>query len=85
MNLKNKEDLLKTRRIEDLLKTRRILEQRLHNFERRNNNLEGNFVGQIINLKRRIREIDSQIIKKITKPFSKSILEIFESYWEEEK
>ena len=52
MNLKNKEQLLKTKK---------MLEQRLANFERRNNNLEGNFVGQIINLKRRIREIDFQM------------------------
>lgn len=46
---------------EQLLKTKKMLEQRLANFERRNNNLEGNFVGQIINLQRRIREIDSQM------------------------
>lgn len=49
--------------LEQLYKTRRILEQRLHNFERRNDNLEGNFVGRIRNLKRRIREIDLQVEK----------------------
>lgn len=46
---------------EQLLKTKKMLEQRLSNFKRRNDNLEGNFVGQIINLQRRIREIDSQL------------------------
>lgn len=55
MNIKDKEQLLKTKE---------ILEQRLENFKKRNNNLEGNFVGQIINLKRRIREIDFQLGEK---------------------
>lgn len=45
-------------RQEQLYKTKRILEQRLHNFERRNDNLEGNFVGRIRNLKRRLSELD---------------------------
>ena len=49
---------------EQLLRTKRILEQRLHNFERRNDNLEGNFVAQIIGLKRRINDIDSQLGEK---------------------
>ena len=48
--------------IEQLYKRKRILEQRLYNFERRNDNLEGNFVGQIRNLKRRINEIEEEIV-----------------------
>lgn len=46
--------------LEQLYKTKIILEQRLHNFERRNDNLEGNFVGRIRNLKRRINEIEEE-------------------------
>lgn len=48
--------------LEQLYKRKRILEQRLYNFERRNDNLEGNFVGQIRNLKRRINEIEEEIV-----------------------
>lgn len=48
--------------LEQLYKTRIILEQRLHNFERRNNNLEGNFVGQIRNLKRRLAELEEETV-----------------------
>ena len=53
--------------LEQLYKTRRILEQRLHNFERRNDNLEGNFVGKIRNLKRRIRNIEIEQIHCLKK------------------
>lgn len=49
--------------LEQLYKTRRILEQRLYNFERKNDNLEGNFVGQIRNLKRRINELEEEIVE----------------------
>ena len=49
--------------LEQLYKRKRILEQRLYNFERRNDNLEGNFVGQIRNLKRRINEIEEEIVE----------------------
>lgn len=48
--------------LEQLYKRKRILEQRLYNFERRNDNLEGNFVGKIRNLKRRINEIEEEIV-----------------------
>ena len=51
-------------RQEQLYKTKRILEQRLHNFERRNDNLEGIFIGRIRNLKRRIHEIEFQLENK---------------------
>lgn len=52
MNTKNKEELLKTKK---------VLEQRLENFKRRNDNLEGNFVDRIVSLERRIKEIEEQI------------------------
>lgn len=58
--------------LEQLYKTRRILEQRLHNFERRNDNLEGNFVGRIRNLKRRIRNIEIEQIHCLKKSWRKS-------------
>jgi hypothetical protein len=53
--------------LEQLYKRKRILEQRLYNFERRNDNLEGNFVGQIRNLKRRINEIEEEIVDYLRK------------------
>lgn len=49
-----------TKTLEQLYKERIILEQRLHNFEKRNENLEGNFVGQIRNLKRRLAELEEE-------------------------
>lgn len=52
MNTKNKEELLKTKK---------VLEKRLENFKRRNDNLEGNFVDRIVSLERRIKEIEEQI------------------------
>lgn len=48
--------------LEQLYKRKRILEQRLYNFERRNDNLEGNFVGQIRNLKRRLAELEEETV-----------------------
>lgn len=53
--------------LEQLYKRKRILEQRLYNFERRNDNLEGNFVGQIRNLKRRINELEEEIVEYLRK------------------
>lgn len=55
-------DITMNKTLEQLYKRKRILEQRLYNFERRNDNLEGNFVGQIRNLKRRINEIEEEIV-----------------------
>lgn len=52
MNIKDKEQLLKTKK---------ILEQRLENFIIKNDNLEGNFVDRIVRLERRIKEIEEQI------------------------
>lgn len=52
MNIKDKEQLLKTKK---------ILEQRLENFRIKNDNLEGNFVDRIVSLERRIKEIEEQI------------------------
>ena len=57
--------------LEQLYKTRRIIEQRLHNFERRNDNLEGNFVGKIRNLKRRLKENIEETVEKIKKESNK--------------
>lgn len=54
--------IIMNKTLDQLYKTRRILEQRLHNFERRNNNLEGNFVGQIRNLKRRLAELEEETV-----------------------
>lgn len=56
-------------RINQLIKTKKILEQRLHNFERRNEKLEGNFVNRVINLKRRIEEINIQINENIIEDY----------------
>ena len=56
-------DIIMNKTLEQLYKTKIILEQRLHNFERRNDNLEGNFVGRIRNLKRRINEIEEEIVE----------------------
>lgn len=50
---------------EQLLKTKKMLEQRLANFQRKNDNLEGNFIDKIINLKRRIEEINNQLERNI--------------------
>lgn len=55
--------------LEQLYKKRIILEQRLHNFEKRNEKLEGNFVGKIRNLKRRIEEINIQINENIIEDY----------------
>lgn len=52
MNIKDKEQLIKTKE---------MLEQRLANFKKRNDNLEGNFVDRIVSLERRIKEIEEQI------------------------
>lgn len=55
-------DIIMNKTLEQLYKTKIILEQRLHNFERRNDNLEGNFVGRIRNLKRRINELEEETL-----------------------
>ena len=54
--------LTMTKTLEQLYKERIILEQRLHNFEKRNENLEGNFVGKIRNLKRRIADLEEESV-----------------------
>lgn len=46
--------------LEQLYKKRIILEQRLHNFEKRNEKLKGNFVDRITNLQRRIAELEEE-------------------------
>ena len=47
-------------RINQLINTKKILEQRLHNFEKRNEKLKGNFVDRITNLQRRIAELEEE-------------------------
>lgn len=48
--------------LEQLYKKRIILEQRLHNFEKRNEKLKGNFVDRITNLQRRIAELEEETV-----------------------
>ena len=54
-----------------------ILEKRLKEFERRHENLEGNFITEIENLKRRIWEIDNQKRKNKSKNIENIIIALF--------
>lgn len=63
--------------LEQLHKTKRVLEQRLHNFIKRDNVFKGNFANKIANLRKRVEKIDLQIL-------TQCIVTNFDAYWDEE-
>lgn len=66
--------------LEQLYKIKRVLEQRLHNFIKRDNIFKGNFANKankIVNLRKRVEKINLQII-------TQCIIMNFDAYWDEE-